>query len=230
MPRSNIQKRGNIRDDYPDGIAIQPDRTITEKNDGTLEGIVNFECDRADFLSLPQMGAAHPDDHRLELYNRDITYSTLGKVKLSGAYFGLVARKTEPVLAYTPNTDRDPIETHPLFDTFAGTKASPINGAKFDKQTGEFLGFFNQAIKDLFGAKYYLVPSTMVALTYWTSVAPSLSKRMTIIQSVPGFRKPPDVKDFLLLDMPYRQIGSFYQVTEQIMGSGPLGWSKKIYG
>jgi len=104
-----------------------------------------------------------------------------------------------------------------------------LNGAKFDDDTGEFLGFFDQSIKDLFGVMHYLVPSTMVSLTYWQSTVPSLNKRMSIKSSISGFRKPTDVKNFLLLDIPYRQIGSFYQVTEQYLGSGPDGWSTKIY-
>jgi hypothetical protein len=37
------------------------------------------------------------------------------------------------------------------------------------------------------------------------------------------------VKEFLVIDYPYRQVGSFYQVTEQIMGSGPNGFSSILY-
>lgn len=211
------------------GVQIQPDYTLTEKNDGTIEGTVDFICDISNFASLPRMGAPHPREPRCEIYNRDITYLPLDRVKLTASYFGLIAPKTNPTLAYSPNTDKESIETHPLFQEFGGTKASPKNGAKFDSETGEFLGFYDQTIKDLFGVRHYLTPSTMVALTYWTSSVPSINKRMTIRSSVPGFRKPSDVKDFLLLDIPYRQIGSFYQVTEQYLGSGPNGWSEKIY-
>jgi len=224
-----VQKKGSITDFYSDGVAIQPGFSLTEKNDGTIEGNVTFECDISYFNNLPRMKAPHPRDTRCELYNREITYMGLQKVRMVGSYFGLISKKTDPIISYTPNTDKDPVETHPLFQDFAGTKDAPINGAKFDDETGEFLGFFDASVKDLFGVRGYLNPSTMIALTYWQSSVPSLSKRMTIRTSVPGFKKPPDVKDFLLLDMPYRQIGSFYQVTEQILGSGPNGWSTKLY-
>jgi hypothetical protein len=226
---SNIQRNGNVTEYYADGVAIQPNYSLTEKNDGTIEGNVTFMTDMDRFGNLPQMKSPHPRESRCEIYNREITYLPLRKVQLVASYFGLISNKTEPVLAYTPNTDKEPIETHPLFEEFAGTKASPKNGAKFDDDTGEFLGFYDQAIKDLFGAAHYLVPATMVSLTYWQSSVPSLARRMSIKASVPGFRKPSDVKDFLLLDIPYRQIGSFYQVTEQYLGSGPNGFSKKIY-
>ncbi len=211
------------------GVVIQPDYVLTEKNDGTIEGTVTFECERSNSANLPRMEAPHPDDSRCQIYNREFTYLRLGKLKMVASYFGLISSKTNPVISYTPNTDKEPIETHPLFEDFGGTKNSPKNGAKFDSETGEFLGFYDQAIKDLFGTLHYLVPSTMVSLTYWQSSIPSLVKRMSIRASVPGFRKPSDVKNFLLLDIPYRQIGSFYQVTEQYLGSGPNGWSTKIY-
>jgi hypothetical protein len=230
MALSTIRKKGRVTDQYPDGIVVQPNYVLIEKNDGTIEGNVIFEAEKENASRLPQMGAPHPFEKRCQLYNREIRGIGLNKIQMTGSYFGLVSTKTKSILSYTPNTDRDPIETNPLFEDFAGTKDAPINGAKFDPETGEFLGFFDQSIKELFGATHYLVPSTMVSLTYWQSSPPSLTRRMSIKSSIPGFRKPSDVKNFLLLDLPYRQINSFYQVTEQYLGSGPNGWSKKIYG
>jgi len=222
--------KGDIRDYYTDGVAIQPDYVITEKNDGSIEGNVIFECDIADFANLPQMGAAHPSDSRCELYNREIKFGRLGKVTMTGSYFGIVESPTASILSYAPNVDKEPVETHPSFGTFAGTKAVPINGAKFDDDTGEFLGFFDPAIIELFGVSHYLVPATIVSLTYWSLSPPSLSRRMSIVSSVDGFTKPDDVTDFLLTDMPYRQVGTFYQITEQYLGSGINGWSEILYG
>jgi len=219
-----VKKKGNP------SITLQPGFSLTEKDDGTIDGTCVFECDQSLLNFLPQKGAAHPRDSRCEIYSRTITWMGLEKIQMVASYFGLVSSKTNPIIAYTPNTNKEPLETHPLFETFAGTQASPINGAVFDSETGAFLGFFDQTIKDLFGATGYLVPATMVSETYWQRSVPSLTKRMTIVNSITGFRKPPDVKNFLLLDMPYRQVGNFYQVTKQYLGSGPLGWSKKIYG
>ena len=229
MARSNITRKGSISEDYASGIALQPGFTLTEKNDGTIDGTAVFECDTGDINNLPQMNAVHPLDSRAVIYNRDITYMGLRKIQMTASYFGLVSRKTEPVISYVPNTDKEPIETHPLFQEFAGTAASPINGAAFDPDTDAFLGFFDPVIKELFGATHYLVPSTMVEVSYWQNTVPSLQRRMSIRTSIQGFRKPTDVKDFLLLDIPYRQIGPFYQVSEQYLGSGPLGWSKILY-
>ena len=224
-----LTKKGSVTDYYSDGVAIQPNFSLTEKNDGTIEGQVVFVCDITKFNNLPQMGSVHPREPRCELYNREITYQGLYKVQMTGSYFGLVSKKTDPILSYIPNTNQEPITSHPSFTTFAGTLAAPLNGAKFDADTGEFLGFYDQTITDLFGVQFYLVPATMLSLSYWTSDVPSLSRRMTRKSSIPGFKKPSDIKEFLVLDYPYRQVGNFYQVTEQIMGSGPNGFSTTLY-
>jgi hypothetical protein len=223
-----IIQQGNIRDHYGDGVAIQPNFKLTERDDGTIEGTVTFECDESNLPNLPQVGNSHPRDTRAELYARDITYLPLRKVRMVGSFFGLVSSTTDPVLNYTPNTDRQLIETHADFAEFAGDADSPQNGAEFDSETGEFLGFFDSS-NDLFATRYHLTPSTQVSLTYWTRNRPSLKKRMRIVNRVAGFTAPPDVKDFLRLDMPYRQVGSHYQVTEIYLGSGPNGWNATVY-
>lgn len=227
----SLTKKGDITEYYANGVAIQPNFSITEKNDGTIEGQVVFECDETRINSLPQMRSSHPRDSRCELYNREITYLPLRKIRLTGSYFGLVSAKTDPIISYTPNTNQDPITSHPDFLSFAGTQASPntANGATFDAESGEFLGFFNPEITALFGAEFYLVPATLVTLTFWTRTVPNLGRRMTRVTNIPGFKKPADVKEFLLVDYPYRQVGSFYQVTEQYMGSGPNGFSTILY-
>ena len=149
----------------------------------------------------------------------------LRKVKLVGSYLGLVAATTEPVVSSNPNTNKDKIESHPDFATFA----TPANGAVFDADTGEFLGFFDKTIKGLFGEDAYLTPASLVSLTYWTSSVPRTKKPMSIVSSIKGFIKPEGVKEFMVLASPYRQIGSFYQVTDQYMGSGPDGFSRIVY-
>lgn len=221
--------KGDIREYYADGVAIQPNFSLTEKNDGTIEGQVVFECDQDDFNNLPQMNSPHPRESRCELYNREITYMPLRKIRMTGSYFGLVSSKTDPVINYTPNLNQDPVTAHPDFVSFAGTSTAPLNGAKFDQETGEFLGFFDPTITDLFGVEFYLVPATLLSLTYWTRDVPSLGRRMTRKPSIPDFKKPDDVKEFLILDYPYRKVGNFFQVTEQIMGSGPNGFSQILY-
>ena len=220
---------GKISDYYASGVAMQPDRKLTEKDDGSIEGTVTFECDRAFAGNLPQKGAQHPDDPRCELYSRDVTYLRLGKVRMVGSYFGIVAPQTDPVLTSSGDADRLPIVLHPKFESdLGGDPLNPKNGALFDQETGEFLGFFETG-NSLLGVEYFFQASCQVSLTYWTRKVPTLKKLNKIYPSVEGFKKPEGCKDFLLTGSPYRQVGTHYQVTENYLGSGPNGWNPKIY-
>ena len=216
-----------------DGLFIQPNRTISEKEDGTLSGSVLYEGTQGDFL--PNIGSPHPDDTRLELVEGTRTYMPNGKIQLQASYFGLVSSTTTKVISYTGAQGQEAIETHPNFSFFAGGNGgNGVNGAEFETEVNasgdeyyRFLGFFGQ--NAFAGVTSYLTAGTQVSATYWTDKIPKLDNRMTIVQRISGFTTPPDVGNFLFLDSPYRQVGSFYQVTEQYLGSGVAGWNALIY-
>jgi len=228
-------------------IALQPGRIISEKNDGTLEGQAIFQCDKADVSSLPAIGSLHPDDNRMEAYEISKTYNSNGLVTAVISYFGLIASKTDPVITYSGGQNNEPIETHPDFSSFAGTVEAPLNGAKFvteGEEYGAFLGFTEDTATEgeteggdsnqFRGVEYYFTASTQITVSYWQDTAPNLKNRLTIVNKIQGINssdldKPSNVKDFLLLDTPYRQVGNFYQITEQYLGSGPQGWNSEIY-
>lgn len=224
-----IKTKGDIKDYYVNGVVMQPGFELTYKNDGTIEGQVVFECAVENERNLPGLGYVHPRDSRCECYTFSKRYLPLNKIQMTASFFGLTSSTTDSIISYTPNTNQDSVTSHPDFKEFAGTSGEPKNGAKFDDETGEFLGFFDPDKKDLFGVEYYLTPATLLSTTHWQRSVPRLSKRMTIRSSISGFNKPSGVKEFMLLDSPYRQVGSFYQVTEQWMGSGPAGFSRKLY-
>lgn len=221
-------KHGNIRDHYSNGVALQPNYALTYKDDGSIEGTVVYEADIADVGNLPNIGSPHPRESKCELYAKQITYAKNNKVVMTGSYFGIVAKETDPVLTTTTNADRLPIELLEHFSELGGTSGTPLNGAKFDPETGEFLGFFDPS-KDLFGTQYFFSPSVQVSLSYWTRKVPELDQLMTIHAKIPGYKAPPNVKDFLLIGQPYRQIGTHYQITKNFLGSGPNGWNPNIY-
>ena len=228
--------------DIASSVVIQPDRSISEKNDGTLEGQVTYKCDKDSEFSLPQVGDSHPDDSKLECYNISKTYNSNGYITATASFFGLISSTTEPVVSYSGGQNNEPIETHPNFTSFAGTVSAPLNGALFVTDTesedySTFIKFGGGEDPDgpqYRGTEYYLTASTMITLSYWTDKVPTLKKRLNIYDKISGvtgsdFKVPDDVKDFLLLDTPYRQVGSFYQVTEQYLGSGTKGWNDVIY-
>jgi len=219
-------------------VVIQPDRSVNETNDGTLEGRVTYRCDKEDEALLPQIGDEHPDDSRLECYNVSKSYNSNGLVTATLSFFGIAQTpETEPVISYTGGQNNDPIETHPNFADFAGTADVPLNGASFDDD-GRFTGFLEDTYDDTTpqfrGLEYYLTPSTQITVSYWTDKVPNLKTRLQVYTKIPGvggrdLKVPEDVENFLLLDTPFRQVGAFYQVTEQWLGSGPQGWNTEVY-
>lgn len=213
---------------------MQPDRSVNEKNDGTLEGTIVFKCDIDDIGSLPSFGDLHPDDDRLEAYNVATSYGALNVVTRTNSYFGLSSTSggtdaNGRTVSFSGGHNNEPIETHPDFEEFAGTAENPNleNGALWDKITGEFIGF--DTFSKQAGVKYYLTPATMISVSYWTDSVPILKKRMQIVDKITGVRKQDGVKNYLRTDTLYRQTGSSYQVTEQYLASGVDGWDGEIY-
>jgi len=216
------------------GVYMQPGAKLTYRDDGTIDGTIEYHCDISLVSYLPEIGDSHPYDSRCELYARDITYDRLGKVIMTASYFGLENKETDPVITLTTNADQVPIEAHPNFvDDLGGTSAGPLNGALFDDVTGEFKGFFAPGDEaKLFGVEYYFQPGINVTASYWTSDKPKLDELMQIVESTDiskDFISPPNVKNYLLIGQPYRQVGSHYQITKQYLGSGPDGWNELIY-
>ena len=148
--------------------AIQTDRTVTEKRDGTLEGSIKFICDVADKDALPTFGDLHIDDNRLELFNAQTTYNGLELVTLTASYFGISASEASggpaQVISFSGGSNNEPIETHPNFEQMAGLANPPASretGSVWDPITGQFLRFDGGEFK---GVQYYLTPSTTITI------------------------------------------------------------------
>ena len=216
-----------------DGAVKQVDSSYVIKNDGTIEASLTFTADVQDIDDFPDIDDDHPDDFRLQCYNKNVTYAAAELVTCTCSYFGIEGTKTEPVVSYDGGTNNDPIETHPGFDTLGGTLAAPVNGATFDEESGLFVGFTGAGAGELLGVQYYLTPANNVSVSYWTTRKPNLNRRMDVVTRPEigrkTFYKPPNVKNYLLVDMPYRTQGNLYQVTEQYMGSASGGWNRTIY-
>ena len=244
--------RNTVREADAAAVIAQVGRTITYQSDGTLEGSVvwkGYSGLSADGTIIPpsgipvvaeggQAGTNHPDDARMECYNRTLVYGANGIVTCTAAYFGIENRtgKSDLTFSFSGGVTNEPIETHPDFLTFA----TEANGAKFDETTNEFLGFteFTKpgAIENtnLMGVESYLTPATNIVVSWWQDTQPKPSKTATWDTNINGvsaddFRKPQGVKNFLLMDESYSQVGNFYQVTQSYLGSGVRGWDKDIY-
>ena len=242
-----------MRVDKGDNIFVavmQPGRTIVENQEGTLEGSVTWKADVGDLTPetvdssnlFPTIattngdpGSNHPDDDRLECYNRTITFGNNNIATCVASYFGLTLSQTVPTMSFTGGVTTEPIETHPNFSTF-GTAA---NGAQFDDD-GRFLRFSefvsgstnSGTNTNFYGVTSYLTPATNIAISWWSNAKPTPSKLATVTSFLPyeaNVRKPKGVTDFLLLSESIKQVGNFYEITQQYMGSVSPGWNTKIY-
>lgn len=237
-------------DDLKDPV-MQPDRSIVEKNDGTIEGVVVFKAEKnlrssgnrwwgrdRVYDKFPEINDEHPDDDRLQCYNLAFTNNPNGIITCQASYFGVIPSQYQ--VSYTGGSNSEPIETHPNFAYLAGTVSNPKPNAKWDTETGEFISFTDGEYQ---GLEYYLTPSNTLSITYWLDRTPNLKALMSVYgnpltlateddegrENTSGIVLP-NVKSWLLVSIPTRKVGNFYQVTEQWIGSGNLkGWNKLIY-
>lgn len=216
-----MTKRGNS------ALHLQPGWTISEDEFGLLTGEATWEGDFALRHLAPRKGTLHPYDSRLTCYRSTVSRLGADKCRISLGYIGLAQDPTPWVIEHPGGSGQEPIETHPSFASLAGTSASPLNGAAFDENTGEFIGFVNPS-NSLCGVRSYIVPSVIVSATYYTHYAPMLGN-VGKITSFPPIAMPSSVRNCLLIGQPYQQIGNVFKVTNQYLGSGPGGWNTRIY-
>lgn len=209
------------------GLQLQPGSTVDEDENGLLTAECSYEGDAA-YSQFYPVGTLHPYDYRLTAYKRRLTRLATGKCRITLSYIGITSDPTPMFIEHPGGSGQEPIETHPDFATLAGTPASPLNGAIFDED-GRFLGFADPENK-LAGVTSYIVPSVIVTLSYYTHYVPNLGRVAKVSNlSIPDLIRPPNVRDFLLIGVPYRKIGNLFQVSLQLLGSGPNGWNRKIY-
>jgi hypothetical protein len=214
----------------PNGLTRQPDSEISEEIDYTMKGQIVFEGDKQYQNNAPQIGTPHPDDNRLHCYARRRQFPKLGKIKIICDYIGLMYDPTPPVWEMIGTLSEDPIETHQNFvDKIGGNLGNEKNNAYFDPDTGEFVCFPADAPQDLGGVRGYLVPSVVWRKTWWSSTAPQPSDLGVIIQRPVQLALPQSVKNGLGSNFTYRQVGFYFQVSEEVMGSGKKGWNTLIY-
>lgn len=210
-------------------MELQPGWQIVDGQDDTLVASMVFKGPWTSRLDAPAKYAQIPTGDPLFCHERSTTRLPLGLCEVRCDFIGILQDPTPFKIEFPGGSGTEAIETHEDFEKFAGTPEAPNeeNGATFDEETGEFIAFTSG---DKRGLKSYYVPNTLVNVSYWTFRAPQPRRiAREIRSSIPGLIVPGSVKDFLLLSMPFRQVGPLWFVTEQYMGSGPNGWDRDIY-
>jgi len=211
----------------------QPGRQLVFKQDGTISGQVTFKCNGAVAFSLrPKIGAPHPDFTACQCYNALVSKTENGIAEIVCDYLGIQSNPTPPQVEFVGGTAEEAIETHHDFvSKIGGRRGVALNGATFDAETGEFLGFPPEAPNNLGGTRGYLAPGSTVRVTFYTTSASWGLYDLGHIASPPGnVPRPPGSRNWLKVNWSRRDYGLIYQITEEYLASGKRGWNPLIYG
>jgi hypothetical protein len=217
-------------------LVRQPGSELNYDDTGMVEGQLIFAFDENQWAAVtPYLGRAHPDDPNVTLYRLRRVRNAAGVELAVFDCIGVSKDPTDRVVSYPATVTTEPIETHPDFadSEFAGTPGDPENGAVWDPDSGEFIGFVGAgAPAELRGVRSYYVGSVIARATYYTRTPPRFRNICKITPSLPNIPDIPGVKNWLYLPPSSEQIGRarLWRVTEEFLGSGPAGWSDIIYG
>jgi len=204
-------------------LQLQPGWSLETDYDQVIRGTSVYEGDAG--RPGPVKFHRHPYDSRAVCIAVKETKMKTEKKQWTCQYLGLEQSPTIGIVEFPGGTGQDPIETHPKFAQFAGTSGKPQNGAIFDDTTGEFIGF---GAGSFAGVRSYLVPNVAVNVTWWQSTVPAIGRIGKRVSGViPNFYPPAGAQDKLLVGMPYRQYGPFFQVTASVLCGER--WNSSIY-
>jgi hypothetical protein len=234
------------RTTYGPGAALlerQPESELVYHPDGLIDGQIAYEFDhagqRASVNAL--LGSQHPDDSAVYLYALRITKGRLGKSRAVFDCIGLSRSPTTPAVSMDPSVTTEPIETHPDFLSFAGTAGAPVNGARFDDETGEFLGFFGPAglsgeeatrAAELMGVSSYYTGSPVLRASYYSFTPPTFGASFRIARPHVPTPSIGGVQNWLRMAPKWDTVSGtpIYRVSEEWMGSSrDRGWSTLVY-
>lgn len=220
-----VRSKGNSSQPF-----LQKGWEIADMEDDTLRSTLTYEGPWNLRMAVPQKHSLFPMGDPLVCFEVRQTRLGLDKFRTSCDFIGIRFDPTPAKIDFPGGTCTEPIETHERFTEFAGTPSSPNtqNGAYFDPTSGEFVNFTSGTKR---GLRSYYAPHTVVNRSYWTWRVPQARRiAREIVGGLPGVVVPSSVRNFLLIGLPYRQVGSLFAVTETWLGSGPNGWDRDIYG
>lgn len=188
--------------------------------------------------------SVHPRFTAMEVSSIDWERTPSGAFYLVTYLFeGFLSSLPEPVYSLDTSLSEEPIELHPDFETFAGTPASPLNGAVFiDPDTGrittdnakgvfrEFMATVSGAANIKAGIESYLAPGAQWTETSFSRTRPTDLGDLGSIDSPSGPNPSFTGRTWLYSGAPYTRRGGVYQISKSWMLSGRLGWDTDIYG
>lgn len=211
-------------------IARQPDSELIYTADGYVEGQLIYDFDWAQLATVKAtVGSTHPDEANVYLHRARIQKMHLGKGRVTFDCIGLTRDPTVRQVEVVPMTSTTRIEAHKDFiSTLAGTPDAPLNGAEFDEETGEFLGFFSG---ELTGVASFYDGGSGLRATYYTAGTPQFSRAFKIAKSLPNAPSIPGIDGYLYLPPASVPVPNtpFMRVTEDLLPITNIAAARLIY-
>lgn len=221
---------------------------------GVAAATLSFDCPYVSAVAYALTKVAHPDFPWLTRMSARVSRLPAERGRVVVNFKGIspeYAATTQRVYAVEGATSSEPIESHANFTAFAGTKASPLNGAMFindsdDSEDGKFLGFSadNQPTdpnRRKTGTRSYLAPSLVLTETIvrpysrTSGYSPQRASSMVglgTIDEPPANGLVPTVyatRNYLLSSITVEDLGNGTREVRRWRLSGPRGWDVDIY-
>jgi len=227
-----------------EGLVLESSGEVTVDRNGLWAGSCRFKVpvDRSDLLPVP--GDPHPLLSFMLAERTRLVMAPglwIGVVEYAGANADSI-----PQYELNPGVGTEPIETNPDFIDFAGTPASPLNGARWinpetNKLTksmvpgtfefDKFCSYLGSGAKNPWsGTTGFLEANNTVWQKSWTSKSkPSPGHALVIAQ--PHGDAPDYGGNYNWLEHPvaYTKRGGAYACTQRWLLSGRRGWNHAIY-
>jgi hypothetical protein len=179
-----------------------------------------------DAMAYPNMYSAHPIWNFLHMEKRTVSME-YGHCRTVGEYAGFEGTP-EPVIEYSTGVNEEPIQTHPNFESFAGTPSSPQNGAQFrdpvtgkitsDDSLGIFDKFWSNPPNEFAGVVSYLMP---VLVERTTTIGPFPTGSTSLVGQLLG--------SMLCTNVTVTKRGIVYVTVVEKRSGGPRGWNSALY-
>jgi len=152
---------------------------------------------------------------------------------------GFLLAVPEPTYELNVSLNQEPIQTHPDFETFAGTPSSPLNESIFvDPSTRQPSSRDNAIWKEFAytgtantkaGVASYMAPGAEWRETTFQTNRPTGLRDVGTIDNPTGPAPSLSGRDWLMWSETYQRRGHIYQVNRVWKLSGRNGWDTDIY-
>jgi hypothetical protein len=160
--------------------------------------------------------------------------SVSGATDLS-IYEVVATAQEEPIASHPAFTASTGVFTSSIVDASGGgiTEGSGASGGAIFNSDGGFVAFTKTATNNFTGVQSYLSPRVTYKRTYTQNSPPSsgFTDKLAYIFSNPYGDQPTlaSGRNWMLTGLTWKGSGNSYEVTEEYLASGILGWNNTIY-